>query len=64
MNVATDSQGLIVLEPNGKHPDGSVIEVTPAVRRRRLQAARQWIDNQIYLDFSDAVAADPEGGVR
>ena len=60
LNVAEDEQGRIVLEPNGHRADDVVLDVTPALRRRHLQYARNWMSDQIFLDFSDAIVT--EGG--
>ena len=55
LDVSLDSAGRVVLEPNGQRADGAALEVTPALRRCRIAAARTWMDNQIYLDFTDAI---------
>jgi hypothetical protein len=61
LDLTEDDQGRLVLEPNGHRADGAVLEVTPALRRRHLRYARNWIGNQIHLDVSNAVflVADP-----
>lgn len=65
LDVAEDEHGRIILEPNGYRADGVVLEVTPALCRRRLRYARNWMDNQIFLDFSDAiVTGGAEAGAR
>ncbi|MGW3308172.1 hypothetical protein ACWDG9_16480 [Streptomyces sp. NPDC001073] len=46
-------------EPNGHRADGAVLDVTPALRRRHLRYAQNWIGNQIHLDFSTAVFLVP-----
>ncbi|MET9056180.1 hypothetical protein ABZW50_34150 [Streptomyces bacillaris] len=40
LDVSLDTDGRIVLEPNGKRADEVVREVTPALRRRDLAAAK------------------------
>ena len=54
LDVSIDSDGHVVLEPNGKRADGAFFEVTPALRRRALRDARKWMANQIHLDFAEA----------
>ncbi|WP_327335872.1 hypothetical protein OG384_04360 [Streptomyces sp. NBC_01324] len=55
LDVSLDGNGHVVLEPNGWRADGAVLEVTPALRRRRITAARAWVDNQTFLNFTDAI---------
>ena len=62
LDVAEDDEGRILLEPNGRQADGAVHEVTPALRRRHLQYARNWATSLIFLDLSDAIV--DEGGTR
>ncbi|MEU0133372.1 hypothetical protein ABZ172_04925 [Streptomyces sp. NPDC006296] len=56
LDASLDSDGHVVLEPNGRRADGSALDATPALRRRRMKAAERWMDNQIHLDFTNAIA--------
>jgi hypothetical protein len=58
LDVAVDGEGRIVLEPNGRQADGAVREVTPALRRRYLDYARNWATGLDFLDLSDAIVTD------
>ncbi|MFZ4150454.1 hypothetical protein [Streptomyces pseudogriseolus] len=62
LDVAESEQGRIILEPNGRQANGTVREVTPALRRRHLQYVRNWAAGLIFLDLSDAIVI--EGGAR
>ncbi|MFG2747994.1 hypothetical protein [Streptomyces xanthophaeus] len=55
LDATEDGQGHIVLTPNGRIADGRVQGVTPAIARRDVQRALAWLDNQIHLDFTDAI---------
>jgi hypothetical protein len=55
LDVAEDDQGRIVLTSNGRRADGVVLAVTASLRRRRLQYAREWASNLVFLDLSDAI---------
>jgi len=55
LDATEDEQGRIVLEPNGRQADGTVREVTPMLRRRHLQYARNWATSRAFLDLSDAL---------
>ncbi|MFJ1744354.1 hypothetical protein ACIOG4_37610 [Streptomyces microflavus] len=55
LDVSLDADGCVVLEPNGRRADGAVFEVTPALRRRRLAAARSWLGDRVHLDLVGAV---------
>ncbi|WP_406325216.1 hypothetical protein [Streptomyces niveus] len=57
LDVSLDDNGHVVLEPNGKRADGAVLDVTPALRRRRLDAARDWVARQIHFDFINAIVS-------
>jgi hypothetical protein len=59
LDVSFDVDGNVVLEPSGRRADGVVREVTPAMRRRYLAAAKGWIDSHLFLDFTDAIVATP-----
>ncbi|EFL29426.1 hypothetical protein SSOG_09140 [Streptomyces himastatinicus ATCC 53653] len=55
VDASEDVLGNIVLKPNGKQANGRVREMTPVVRRREIRAIRKWMDDQVYLDFADAI---------
>lgn len=55
IDAAETEDGRIALTPNGKFPDGSSIELTPAVVRRNIGYIRNYLDQRRFLDFSDAI---------
>ncbi|MFF4645001.1 hypothetical protein [Streptomyces sp. NPDC001389] len=55
LDASEDDRGRIVLTPNGRIADGRVQELTPTLIRRDVQLALRWLDNQIHLDFTDAL---------
>ncbi|MFF8590041.1 hypothetical protein ACF061_01135 [Streptomyces sp. NPDC015220] len=65
LDVTENEQGHIVLQPNGHQADGTVLEVTPALRRRHIRYAHDWVGSRVFLDLSDAIVAETvEGGAR
>lgn len=58
LDISIDEVGHVVLKANGRRADGAVLEVTPALSRRRLRAARQWMASRIHFDFSESVIDD------
>jgi hypothetical protein len=55
-----DDDGRIVLAPNGHHAGGTVTELTPAVMRREVRYARDWLAgwNAGLIDLTDAIVSD------
>ncbi|MEU9998075.1 hypothetical protein [Streptomyces sp. NPDC050848] len=49
-----------MLTPNAHRADGQVITLTASVFRRRMKAAREFLDSRLHFDFSDAVVS-PDG---
>lgn len=55
LTASEDTDGHIVLTPNGHRADGHVYDVTPTVARQEIRAARQWLAGRSHLDFTDAI---------
>jgi hypothetical protein len=59
LTATEDAKGHIVLTPNGYQADGNVYELTPALMRREMRHAQDWLFawNKGHIDFTDAIAA-------
>ena len=59
ITATENTDGNIVLAPNGQRADGHVYELTPAVLRCDIKRATDWLLgwNQGHVDFTDAIVA-------